>query len=60
MTTDDAVFDAGRFARATVEDPVIARWEALMWTFQAPTPWTPAGDKWTPMRPIFDWSAASA
>jgi L-rhamnose mutarotase len=57
MHTDDAVFDAERFARATASDPDIARWEALMWTFQAPTPWTPAGQKWTPMACIFDWVA---
>jgi L-rhamnose mutarotase len=25
-----------------------------MWQFQAPTPWTPAGQKWTPMTRIFD------
>ena len=60
MTTDDTVFDAARMAAASVEDPVIARWEALMWKFQAPTPWTPAGEKWTPMRCIFDWTGPPA
>jgi L-rhamnose mutarotase len=58
METDDAVYDAAAMARATAEDPVIARWETLMWRFQAPTPWTPAGTKWTPMTTIFDWRAA--
>jgi L-rhamnose mutarotase len=57
MTTDDAVFDAARFAAATASDPVMARWEELMWKFQAPTPWTPPGEKWTPTECIFDWSA---
>jgi L-rhamnose mutarotase len=57
MTTDDAIFDAARFAEATASDPVIARWEALMWTFQAPTPWTPAGQKWMPMDCVFNWAA---
>ena len=57
MTTDDAVFDAARMAQASIDDPVIARWEELMWTFQAPTPWTPAGEKWTPMDCVFDWTA---
>jgi L-rhamnose mutarotase len=57
MTTDDAVFDAARFAAATKSDPVSARWEELMWKFQAPTPWTPPGEKWTPMQCVFDWSA---
>ncbi|MFT3954921.1 MAG: L-rhamnose mutarotase [Piscinibacter sp.] len=57
METDDAVFDAEAMARASEDDPAIARWEALMWTFQAPTPWTPAGRKWQPMAKIFDWRA---
>ncbi|HEY4067213.1 MAG TPA: L-rhamnose mutarotase [Burkholderiaceae bacterium] len=57
MTTDDAVFDAARMAEASATDPVIARWETLMWTFQAPTPWTPAAEKWTPMSCLFDWTA---
>jgi L-rhamnose mutarotase len=54
METDDAVYDAARMQAATDTDPVIRRWEELMWTFQAPTPWTPAGSKWTPMQCIFD------
>lgn len=54
MSTDDAVFDAERMRIATETDPVIQRWEALMWRFQAPTPWTPAGQKWTEATLIFD------
>ena len=57
MDTDDAVYDAAAMSDATATDPVIARWEDLMWTFQAPTPWTPAGSKWTEMTKIFDWNA---
>lgn len=57
METDDAVFDAAAMARASETDPALVRWEALMWEFQAPTPWTPAGTKWVPMAPIFDWRA---
>jgi L-rhamnose mutarotase len=57
METDDAVFDADRMAEATRTDPVLQRWETLMWTFQAATPWTPAGEKWVPMAKIFDWTA---
>jgi L-rhamnose mutarotase len=55
METDDARYDAVAMARAAVEDPAVARWEALMWQFQAPTPWTVAGTKWTAMAKIFDW-----
>ena len=55
MHTDDAVYDAERLREAADSDPAIQRWEQLMWTFQAPTPWTPGGEKWVPMARIFDW-----
>jgi len=53
LDTDDAVFDAAKMARAEHDNPRIREWEELMWRFQAPTPWTPAGTKWTPMQEIF-------
>lgn len=37
-------------------DEVAARWEALMWRFQKPLPQAETGQKWRPMRPIFDLS----
>lgn len=57
MHTDDKRFNAEAFDAATRQDPVIQRWEQLMWTYQAPTPWTPEGHKWTATDCIFDWSA---
>ncbi len=53
MDVDDAVYDAAAMAQAATSNPVIAHWEALMWTCQAPTPWTPVGEKWVAMREIF-------
>jgi L-rhamnose mutarotase len=53
METDDSVYDAKAAAAAALADPVICEWEALMWRFQAPTPWTPAGEKWVPAARIF-------
>src|SRR5688572_16682410 len=53
MATDDAVFDPQRMAAATRDNPRIREWEALMWQFQTPTPWTPDGEKWTSMQSIF-------
>ena len=53
METDDAIFDAGTSAASATEDAVICAWESLMWRFQAPTPWTKAGEKWTPAQRIF-------
>ena len=54
MDTDDMVFDQDKMSRAAQSHPVIRKWEELMWTFQAATPWTPAGEKWIRMQPIFD------
>lgn len=55
MHTDDARYDAERMEQASQTDLVLVQWETLMWTFQAPTPWTLAGRKWTPLHSIFDW-----
>jgi L-rhamnose mutarotase len=54
MEVDPAVYNAERMAQASLTNPAIVRWEELMWTYQAPTPWTPAGEKWVPMAKIFD------
>lgn len=54
MEVDPARYDAQRMAQAALANPDIVRWEALMWTYQAPTPWTPAGQKWVPMQRIFN------
>ncbi|HTJ94112.1 MAG TPA: L-rhamnose mutarotase [Pararobbsia sp.] len=54
MDTDDALYDADRMAAAAEADPAVRKWEELMWKFQAPTPWTPAGEKWVRMDRVFD------
>ena len=54
METDDARFDPARMAAAEANDPRLVAWETLMGTFQAATPWTPPGRKWTPGALIFD------
>jgi L-rhamnose mutarotase len=54
MEVDPAVYDAQAMARASLDNPAIVRWETLMWTYQVPTPWTPAGEKWVVMQQIFD------
>ena len=58
MDTDDAAFDAAAMADAERASTRLREWEALMWRFQKPTPWTPAGVKWTPMAPVFRLSDA--
>ncbi|GEM_PF-367667 len=60
METDDAVHDPRAMSLAAAIDPKLRKWEVLMWTFQAPTPWTPPGDKWTPMACIFRLADAAA
>ena len=59
METDDAVFNIERLRHAEATDPVLLRWESLMGTLQATTPWTPPGEKWTAMQRIFSFSAAA-
>ena len=46
-------FNAEAFARAGASDPRVQEWEALMWRFQQPTPWTRPGEKWASMSQIF-------
>lgn len=57
MEVDPAVYSAEHMARAAQDNPAIVRWETLMWTYQAPTPWTPAGEKWVAMPRIFSLAA---
>lgn len=54
MEVDPAVYSVQGMAEAALADPVIQRWESLMWNYQAPTPWTPMGEKWVFMTRIFD------
>lgn len=52
MEVDDT-FNGERFSEQSQANPDIQRWEALMWQYQAPTPWTPPGEKWVAMERIF-------
>jgi L-rhamnose mutarotase len=54
MDVDDTIFDADAMAESAGTDALIVQWEALMWHYQKPTPWTPAGEKWISMCRIFD------
>ena len=54
MEVDPAVYSVQAMAEASRTNPAIQRWEALMWTYQAPTPWTPPGEKWVFMNRIFE------
>lgn len=56
METDDAVYDPQAMAQAAQANAKLREWEALMWTFQRRTPWTPPGQKWTSMTRIFNLS----
>jgi L-rhamnose mutarotase len=52
-------FDAGAKAAADAASERVQAWEALMSTFQQPLPWAGAGQKWVPMRQIFDLAACT-
>ena len=53
MDTDDSRFSFDAMAIAE-QNPAIEQWEALMWRYQRPTPWTEENNKWQLMTPIFD------
>ena len=52
-------FNGQQYATHCQQDPVIQRWETLMWKFQQPTPWSAAGEKWALMPRIFALSTQS-
>jgi L-rhamnose mutarotase len=54
MEVDPQTYSAEKMDAASFNNPVIERWENLMWTYQMTTPWTPQGEKWTRMTKIFD------
>jgi L-rhamnose mutarotase len=47
-------FDAEAKAKADAANERVQAWEALMSTSQQPLPWAEDGQKWVPMRQIFD------
>ena len=47
-----ADFDAAGFDAASLNNPEVQRWEALMWHYRPP-PRTPQGEKWVEMARIF-------
>ena len=47
-------------AAADAANPIVQRWEALMWTYQQALPGTPAGEKWQPMERIWEFGEGSA
>ena len=49
-------FSTQALARAAAGDALVQEWEALMWRFQQPTPWTKPTEKWAPMTRIFTLS----
>jgi L-rhamnose mutarotase len=57
MEVDPLVYSAESMALAAQAKPKIVQWENWMWTYQVPTPWTPAGAKWVALDRIFSLRA---
>ena len=38
---------------ADTANPIVQKWEELMWKFQQPLPWAKGGEKWVLMNQIF-------
>lgn len=58
METDDDRFSFDAMAAAERNNQAVQRWEAEMWRYQRPTPWTEENNKWQPMTPIYRLGAA--
>jgi L-rhamnose mutarotase len=52
METDDSFSFEGK-AAADAANPVVQKWEDLMWNFQQPLPQTKPNEKWMLMEQIF-------
>lgn len=50
-TTDD--FDPEQKASMDAANPVVQKWENLMWKYQKPLPFAKPGEKWMMMKQIF-------
>jgi L-rhamnose mutarotase len=53
-TSDDFSFE--QKAGLDAANPVVQKWEQLMWTFQKALPQAKPGEKWLPMERIFSMS----
>ena len=45
-------------AAADAANPIVQRWETLMWTYQQALPGAPAGEKWQLMERIWEFGEA--
>ncbi|MEN2281618.1 L-rhamnose mutarotase [Algoriphagus sp. SE2] len=50
-TVDDFTFEEK--AKKDADNPIIQKWENLMWKYQQPIPWAKPGEKWVLMKRIF-------
>tara|TARA_B100000470_G_C19662996_1_gene333976 strand:+ start:459 stop:788 length:330 start_codon:yes stop_codon:yes gene_type:complete len=46
-------FSDEKIKKYNLEDPIIQKWEKLMWTFQEPLPFRKKNEKWIKMNRIF-------
>lgn len=53
METNEA-YSAEAKAKADAENPVVVQWETLMWSYQQKLPFAKPGEKWVPLKKIFE------
>lgn len=49
----DESFSSDAKSQSDVDNPVVQKWEQLMWKFQDSLPWARSGEKWLPMELIY-------
>ena len=58
IEVDDS-FDFEEKARMDADNPLVQKWETLMWKYQQPLPFARPGEKWVLMEKFFDTKTGS-
>ena len=49
----DETFDQVKKAKLDAANPIVQKWENLMWKYQQELPWAKDGEKWMELEQVF-------
>ena len=53
ITEVDETFDQVKKAKLDAANPIVQKWENLMWKYQQELPWAKDGEKWMELEQVF-------